>query len=75
VVKGDDTVESRAVALGVTHDGMQQISEGVAAGERVIVDGVQKARPGQKVAAREMTADGVAKQKEAPAKPSDRGGA
>ena len=35
-----------------SHDGMQQITEGVAAGERVVVDGVQKARPGQKVAAK-----------------------
>jgi len=74
VVKGDDTVESRAVALGIAHDGMQQISKGIAAGERVIVDGVQRARPGQKVAPREMTADGVAARKET-AKPSDPGGA
>jgi multidrug efflux system membrane fusion protein len=53
VVKQDDSVESRSVTLGVARDGMQQISTGLAAGERVIVDGVQKARPGQKVVARE----------------------
>jgi hypothetical protein len=37
----------------------------------VIVDGVQKARPGQKVAAREQgdAAEGVAAQKEGPPKP------
>jgi membrane fusion protein (multidrug efflux system) len=52
VVKADDTVESRGVALGAAHDGMQQITSGLAAGERVIVDGVQKARPGQKVVAK-----------------------
>ncbi len=68
VVKGDDTVESRRVVLGASHDGMQQITEGLAPGERVIVDGVQKARPGQKVAAREMGPGGVAAQKAAPAK-------
>lgn len=68
VVKGDDTVESRPVTLGVSHDGMQQITEGVAAGERVVVEGVQKARPGQKVAARPLGAAGVAAQKDAPAK-------
>ena len=68
VVKGDDTVEPRPVTLGVLHDGMQQITEGVAAGERVIVEGVQKARPGQKVAARPIGAEGVAAQKDAPAK-------
>jgi hypothetical protein len=28
------------------------VAEGLAAGERVIVDGVQKARPGQKVVAK-----------------------
>ncbi|HKA13470.1 MAG TPA: efflux RND transporter periplasmic adaptor subunit, partial [Myxococcota bacterium] len=73
VVKGDDTVESRAVTLGVLNNGMQQITEGVAVGERVIVEGVQKARPGQKVAARPMGADGVAAQQEAP--PAKRAGA
>jgi hypothetical protein len=54
---------------------MQQITEGLAAGERVIVDGVMKARPGQKVATRELGTDGVAAQKEAPAKRADSGGA
>jgi membrane fusion protein (multidrug efflux system) len=58
VVTPDDMVESRRVALGATHDGMQQITEGLAAGERVIVDGVQKARPGQKVVARPLGSDG-----------------
>jgi RND family efflux transporter MFP subunit len=66
VVKGDGTVESRAVRLGGLHDGLQQIIEGVSLGERVVVEGVQKARPGQKVAAREESAEGVAAQKEAP---------
>jgi len=40
----------------------------------VIVDGVQKARPGQKVAARVAPTDGVAAEKEAP-KPKSRDGA
>jgi membrane fusion protein (multidrug efflux system) len=52
VVKDDDTVESRRVTLGVAQGDMQQVAEGLAAGERVIVDGVQKARPGQKVVAK-----------------------
>jgi RND family efflux transporter MFP subunit len=73
VVKGDGTVESRTVTLGVSHDGMQQITEGVDAGERVVVDGVQKARPGQKVAAREMSADGVAAQSKPPEQKSPGG--
>ena len=51
VVKPDDVVESRRVTTGALYHGMRQITEGLAAGERVIVDGVQKARPGQKVVA------------------------
>jgi RND family efflux transporter MFP subunit len=74
VVKADGTVESRSVSLGASHAGMQQITQGVTAGERVIVDGVQKARPGQKVAARDMEANPVAAQKDAPpGKPSPGG--
>jgi membrane fusion protein (multidrug efflux system) len=57
VVKADDSVESRSVALGASHDGMQQVTSGLASGERVIVDGVQKARPGQKVVAKEAPAE------------------
>jgi RND family efflux transporter MFP subunit len=49
VVDSQDTVEYRRVVPGVVHDGTQQIVEGLAAGERVIADGAQKARPGTKV--------------------------
>jgi RND family efflux transporter MFP subunit len=56
VVGPDGVVENRAVELGVAHGGLQQIRSGVAAGERVIVDGLQKARPGSPVAAREADA-------------------
>jgi multidrug efflux pump subunit AcrA (membrane-fusion protein) len=51
VVTPDDIVESRRVRIGALHDGQREIIEGLAAGERVITDGVQKARPGQKVVA------------------------
>jgi membrane fusion protein (multidrug efflux system) len=51
VVKADDVVESRRVATGALHDGLREIVSGLAAGARVIVDGVQKARPGQRVVA------------------------
>ena len=64
VVGDDGTVESRPVMLGAAHQGMQQIASGLAAGERVVVDGVQKARPGQKVVVREA-ADGAAPAPEA----------
>jgi multidrug efflux system membrane fusion protein len=49
VVGPDDTVQYRRVVPGVVHDGWQQVREGVAAGERVVTDGVQKTRPGAKV--------------------------
>lgn len=52
VVKPDDVVESRRVRVGALHGGLREITEGIAAGDRVIVDGVQKARPGQKVVAK-----------------------
>lgn len=52
VVKPDDVVESRRVAIGALHDGMREIVSGLAVGERVVADGVQKARPGQKVIAK-----------------------
>ena len=50
VVKDDDTVDvAPRLRWGSRSDGMQQIVDGLSAGERVIADGVQKARPGQKV--------------------------
>jgi len=75
VVKADGTVESRSVEIGASHAGMQQITKGLAAGEQVIVDGVQKARPGQKVAARDIDANPVAAQKDAPPDKRPPGGA
>lgn len=56
VVKDDDTVEQRSVQIGGVHDGMQQIREGLAAGERVIADGVQKVRPGERVTSKPLAA-------------------
>ncbi len=53
VVNAESVAEYRRVRAGVTHDGSRRIVEGLAAGERVIVDGVQKARPGTKVAPRQ----------------------
>ena len=52
IVGEGDVVESREVELGVVHDGLQQIAKGLRVGERVVVDGVQKARPGSSVSPR-----------------------
>jgi membrane fusion protein, multidrug efflux system len=49
VVKDDDTVEARPVVLGPLDDGLRVIREGLKAEDRVIVDGLQRARVGAKV--------------------------
>ena len=49
VVNEKDEVVSRAVRLGALHDGLREITEGLEAGERVIVDGLQQVRPGDTV--------------------------
>ncbi|MEW6765333.1 MAG: efflux RND transporter periplasmic adaptor subunit [Pseudomonadota bacterium] len=49
VVGADDTVEYRPVTLGPEIGGQRPVLSGLKAGERVIVDGLQKARPGSKV--------------------------
>ena len=49
VVKEDDTVDARAVVLGPLDDGLRVIREGLKAEDRVIVEGIQRARVGAKV--------------------------
>jgi multidrug efflux system membrane fusion protein len=49
VVKADDTVEARPVVLGPLDDGLRVIREGLKPDDRVIVDGLQRARVGAKV--------------------------
>jgi RND family efflux transporter MFP subunit len=49
VVGKDNKVASRPVRLGALHDGLREITDGLKAGERVIVDGLQQVRPGMTV--------------------------
>jgi RND family efflux transporter MFP subunit len=49
VVNKDDVIEKRAVRLGRLHDGLRDVESGVALGERVVVDGIQRVRGGVKV--------------------------
>jgi RND family efflux transporter MFP subunit len=49
VVKDDDTVEARTVTLGPLEDGLRVIRTGLNGEDRVIVDGIQRARVGAKV--------------------------
>jgi membrane fusion protein, multidrug efflux system len=49
VVKEDNTVEARPVVLGPLEEGLRVVREGLKAEDRVIVDGLQRARVGAKV--------------------------
>ena len=57
VVKDDNTVEARAVVLGPLDDGLRVIRQGLNAEDKVIVDGLQRARVGAKVAPHPAPAD------------------
>ena len=64
-LKDDGTVEQAPVQVGGRGEGQVEITEGLKAGERIVVEGVGKLRPGMKV--REAGADEAAA-KAAPAK-------
>ena len=49
VVNKDDTVEMRPVVLGPLDEGLRVIREGLKKDDRVVVDGLQRARVGAKV--------------------------
>jgi membrane fusion protein, multidrug efflux system len=49
VVKDDNAVEAKPVTLGPLDEGLRVIREGLKAEDRVIVDGIQRARVGAKV--------------------------
>jgi RND family efflux transporter MFP subunit len=46
VVGSDNVVEHRPVKIGALHEGRRVIASGLAAGDRYIVDGLLRARPG-----------------------------
>jgi len=63
VVNADNSVVSKFVTLGqITSDNLQVIKDGIGPDDRVIVNGLMRARPGQKVTPQEQGA--------APAKPA-----
>jgi multidrug efflux system membrane fusion protein len=49
VIKADDTVEMRPIKLIQIRDGLAVVASGLAAGERVVVDGQYKLKPGVRV--------------------------
>src|SRR5262249_32864020 len=61
VVIGQDNIAAfRPVELGTLNAGMQVIRKGLAAGERVVVDGLLKVRPGEKVDPKPVPIEGQA---------------
>jgi membrane fusion protein, multidrug efflux system len=58
VVKDDDTVEARAVELGPLDAGLRVIRAGLKPEDRVIIDGIQRARVGAKVNPHKAEIDG-----------------
>ena len=49
VVGAQDRVEYREVTLGNLHEGLRVVTAGLKAGDRVIVNGMQRARPNDAV--------------------------
>ncbi len=49
VVKPDSTVEYRPIELGRLVDGYRVVAGGLKAGEKVVVNGLQRVRPGMRV--------------------------
>ncbi|HZZ79661.1 MAG TPA: efflux RND transporter periplasmic adaptor subunit [Gemmataceae bacterium] len=49
VVNGENQVEKRAVKLGSLHDGLREVTEGLSVSDQVIIEGIQRVRPGMPV--------------------------
>jgi RND family efflux transporter MFP subunit len=49
VVNDKDEVEYRPVKVGRLHDGLRVVTDGLREGERVVLNGLQRVRPGAKV--------------------------
>lgn len=56
VVGDDNTATYRAVTLGPVVDGLRVVADGLKPGERIIVNGLQRVRPGAAVAPQEAVA-------------------
>jgi membrane fusion protein, multidrug efflux system len=50
-VGADETVQRADVGIGGRREGMAEITSGLEVGERIVVDGTGKLRPGQKIEA------------------------
>lgn len=57
VVTDDNKAEYREVSLGASVDGQRVVSSGLKAGERIVVKGLQRVRPGASVAPQTVAMD------------------
>ena len=57
VVNDKNVVEQRRVKTGITRDGLLAVDEGLKAGEKVIIQGQQRVRPGMTVDAHDGARD------------------
>jgi multidrug efflux system membrane fusion protein len=57
VLKSDNTVDYRSVELGPEVDGLRIVKDGLAPGETIVVNGLQRVRPGTLVAATKVVMD------------------
>lgn len=53
VLKDDNTVERRVIQPGTLFGRFRSIEEGISAEDRIVINGLQRARPGAKVNAQE----------------------
>src|SRR3546814_4724433 len=56
-VREDDTVEQVSVTIGARGEGQAEILEGLAPGDRIVVDGTGKLRPGDRIRSEEHTSE------------------
>jgi multidrug efflux system membrane fusion protein len=61
VVKADSTAEYRNVTLGAVVDGLRVVRTGLKPGEKIIVNGLQRVRPGAPVTAQLVAMEGDGK--------------
>ncbi len=73
-VKADGSVERVPVTTGVRRDGQVEITRGIAAGDRLVIDGTGKLRPGVKVADAAPQPSAMPAPAPAPAKDAPAGG-
>ncbi|WP_154667307.1 efflux RND transporter periplasmic adaptor subunit [Niveispirillum irakense] len=62
VVGDDNKVAYRRVELGSRQEGLRIVTSGLKAGERIVVNGLQRARPGDQVQPRTIAMESVATQ-------------